>query len=74
MSGLLAVVAVIFLLAGGLLLGSIKSDIQIQIIATCWATGFVLMGITAALRRLARVERLLSAQQGAVLQRVEPKL
>lgn len=74
MSGLLAVVAVLFLLAGGLLLGSIRSDIQIQIIVTCWSAGFVLMGLTAVVRRLSRIERMLVAQQGAPLQRVEPKV
>lgn len=74
MSGLLAVVAVLFLLAGTLLIGSIKSDIQLQIIATCWAAGFVLMGLTAVVRRLSRIERMLVAQQGAPLQRVEPKV
>lgn len=61
---LLTVLGLVFFGLGLLLTGSIKSDIQLQILATCWATTTVLMGIAALIRRLDRVERMLRERAG----------
>lgn len=70
MSIFLTFLSVLLFALGTLLLGSIKSDIQIQIIATLWTGGTVTAGLASIARRLARIERMLQEQSSQALPRV----
>lgn len=55
----LGLAALASFLAGLMVAGNIRSDIQIQIVATCWTGAFILAGMAAIASRLKRVETLL---------------
>lgn len=74
MSGLLAILSIVFLLATGLTTRSLFTDIQIGIFVTCASAACVLMGLASTVRRLNRLERMLKAAEVAPLARVEPKI
>jgi hypothetical protein len=59
---LLNVVAIIALIGGLVASFVIQSDIRMEIVATCWIGGFLLMGIAHILMRLQRIEGLLSGR------------
>ncbi|TXN20032.1 MULTISPECIES: hypothetical protein [Methylobacterium] len=59
---LLTVVAIISLIGGLVASFVIQSDIRVEIVATCWIGGFLLMGIAHILMRLQRIERLLTGR------------
>lgn len=62
MNILLNVVAIISLIGGLVASFVIQSDIRVEIVATCWIGGFLLMGIAHILMRLQRIEGLLAGR------------
>ncbi|GEP00715.1 hypothetical protein [Methylobacterium haplocladii] len=62
MNILLTIVAIISLIGGLVASFVIQSDIRVEIVATCWIGGFLLMGIARILMRLQRIEGLLAGR------------
>ena len=58
---LLNVVAIIALVAGLVASQVVQSDIRIEVVATCWIGGFLLIGLASILGRLQQIEGRLSA-------------